>query len=306
MRIAYSSWIGYSAGTMKESSAVLDLLRHPVRKVPVAVLDLEMTGLDASRDRICEVAVVRGEDAVCVLEFQSLVRPGVKVSAGALRVHGLQDSALVGAPSFEALADSIARIVEGAVIVGHNVAHDLEFLHRAFELAGRSLPPPISVDTLLISRRIFAFPKNNLPTVCAMLSVNASSFHRAMADARATWAVWNRMLEILDPQGQVTVGEILEWIGALAPNSPLRLHQQRLLREAFRSQRTVIIDYASHEAAAIGACRREISIWRLKLPYVQAWCFLREGERVFRFDRIRSVEPGVRLAEVPQTFQARI
>lgn len=285
---------------------MLDLLRQPARKVPVAVLDLEMTGLDASHDRICEVAVVRGEDGTFVAEFQSLVRPGVKVSAGALRVHGLDDKALADAPAFDALLDSISRILEGAVVVGHNVAHDLEFLHRAFELAGRTLPPPVSVDTLLISRRIFAFPKNNLPTVCAMLGVPSGSFHRALADARSTWAVWNRMLEILDPQGEVTVGELIELISALAPNSPLRLHQQRLLREAFRSQRTVIIDYASHEASPIGACRREISIWRLKLPYVQAWCFLREGERVFRFDRIRSVEPGVREAEVPRTFQARI
>jgi DNA polymerase III epsilon subunit-like protein len=38
-----------------------DLLQLPARKAPIAVLDLEMTGLDIDQDRVVEVAVVRGD-----------------------------------------------------------------------------------------------------------------------------------------------------------------------------------------------------------------------------------------------------
>jgi DNA polymerase-3 subunit epsilon len=296
----------YDFRVPEERKAVVDMRSLPVRSVSVAVLDLEMTGLDPLVDRVCEVALVRAEGSAVVEEFQSLVRPGVRMSAGAVRVHGLRDQDLVDAPAFEEVSERVRSVLEGALLIGHHVTHDLEFLQAEFDRAPQPLAPPLYVDTLLIARRLFAFPKNNLASVCSGLGISVGSLHRALHDARATLAVWQRMVEILDPDGTLTVGELIDLVGALAPNSPRRLHQQRLLAEAFRAGRTVIIDYASHEAMPIGAARREIGIWRMKPPYVQAWCFLRQGERVFRFDRIRAVEEGSREYEAPRQFVARV
>lgn len=282
-----------------------DLLHQPVRSVAVAVLDLEMTGLDPTRDRVCEVAIVRADGAHVVAEWGALVRPAVRMTASAFRVHGISDEMVAAAPPFADLADDVQELLTGCVVIAHNVTHDLEFLHREFELGQRDLPPPVAIDTLLMARRLFAFRRNNLPSACEELGVPVEGLHRALADARTTWLLWRRMIEILDPDGTVTVGELIDLVGALAPNSPLRLHQQRQLRDAFRHQRTVWIDYQSTEAPTHGVTRREIGVWRLKLPYIQAWCYLREGERVFRLDRIRSVAPGDREYEIPK-FDPRI
>lgn len=270
------------------------------REVPLAVLDLEMTGLDPDKDRVCEIAILRATGAEIHAELHSLVRPGRKLSAGARRVTGLTERDLADAPPFADVAEAVAGLLDGAVVLSHNVAHDLAFLHRAFQDAGVAWPPPMTADTLLMARRLFAFPKNDLRSVASALGVPAPA-HRALADARTTLDVWNRMLDVLDPSGSLTFGELDALVDALAPNSPMRLAQQRQLREALTALRSVYIAYASTEPGAQATLpqRREIAIWRLKLPYIQAWCYLRGGERVFRLDRIRTVEAGERPYEIP-------
>ncbi len=283
-----------------------DLLNLPARRAPVAVVDLEMTGLDVEKDRVIEVAVVRGEGPEVRRELSSLVKiDAPPISKRAAKVTRITMEMLADQPSFDEIAGAVREIVEGAVVVAHNVPYDMGFLHREMDLAQTPFPPPVNVDTLLMARRLFAFRRNDLPAVCKALDLPFAPRHRALADARATFGLYHRMLEILDPEGQVTVGELIELVGALAPNSPLRLQQRKLLREGFRDRRTVVIDYQSTSDPSVGAIRREIAVWLLELPYLQGWCYLREGERVFRLDRITRIVPGGRTYEIPP-FERRI
>ena len=157
----------------------------------------------------------------------------------------------------------------------------------------------------MIARRLFAFPRNNLATVCESLGVRLNNAHRAMGDAQATFEVFFKMVDILDPKNEVTVRELVDLVDALAPDSPLRLSQQGLLKHAFRERCTVWIDYKSTGDPSVGAIRREVGIWFLRLPKIQAWCYLRNGERVFRLDRMIRVKLGQREYEVPK-FNRRI
>ena len=77
------------------------------------------------------------------------------------------------------------------------------------------------------------------------------------------------------------------------------------MRDAYRRRQTVWLEYLSTSDPREGTSRREVAIWRLNSPRIQGWCYLREGERVFRFDRIRGVEPGVQTYEIPE-FKPRI
>lgn len=266
---------------------------------------MEMTGLDPTSDRVCEIAVIRREPDGSTRAFQRLVRPPVPMGKGARKVHGITDEELAEAPPFSEVADEVLALLEGAVFVSHNVPFDLGFLELELAEARRSWAAAPAFDTLEIARRLFAFRKNNLAAVCQELGVLQEGAHRALADARATLGVALRMIEILDPEGRLALGELLDLLGALAPNSELRLRQQKLLREALEGRRTVWLDYQSTEGQGFGLVRREVAIWLLKLPYIQGWCFLREGERVFRLDRVRSLGPGTRAYEIP-AFTARI
>lgn len=264
-----------------------------------------MTGLDPERDRVCEVAVVRGTCRGPEQEFQSLVRPKVPVSRGARKIHGLTDNMLQRAPGFKRIAPDLVEILQGAVLVCHNVPFDIAFLHRELDEVGVPFAPPLTLDTLTMARRLYAFRRNNLSEVCTELGVTLDRHHRALSDARATFEVFKIMAETLDPGASVRVRDVVELLGALAPDSPLRLQQKRILRSAFRDRRTVIIDYNASRDPRQGPLRREIGIWALALPYLQAWCYLRSGERVFRLDRIRRVETTERPYDIP-AFQKRI
>lgn len=258
----------------------------------MVVVDLEMTGLDLERDRICEVAAVRASGGEVLRSINTLVAPGVPMSEEAARVTGISDADLRGAPPFEQVAPELFDLLDGAVLVCHNVDTDLAFIQREVDLLEQQLEPPVSLDTLWMARRLFAFPRNALYAVAEKLGVaTQGASHRALADAELTWQVLRRMLAILDPPGTMTVGELNDLIVALAPNSPLRLRQKRELRRAHRERRTVVIEYQDTRHPERGTVEREIAIAHLRFPYVQAWCFLRDGERMFRLDRMRSVRP---------------
>jgi len=284
---------------------MVSLLEQPLNSVPVAVLDFEMTGLNPELDRVCEVAIVRGSGGKIEVEFNSLVRPDREMSSSALRVHGITEDMLKGAPAFEKVAPRVAEMLDGAVLVCHNVPFDICFLHREMAEAGRPLAPPVSMDTLMIARRLFAFPRNNLETVCEHLKVELVNAHRARGDAIATFEAYWKMVNIVDPTGDVTVGELLTLLEALAPNSPTRLQHKGMLRQAHREQRTLWIDYKATGDPAKGVIRREVGIWHMKLPYFQAWCYLRCGERVFRLDRMTRIEKGDRTYDIPE-YKSRI
>jgi DNA polymerase III subunit epsilon len=284
----------------------MSLFAATIRAAPVAVLDLEMTGLSPAGDRVCEIAVVRGTNGRIEREFQTLVHSGVPMSRSAVQCTGITDAMLIGAPVFAEIAGDVVTALRECVLVAHNVDFDLGFLHREFDGTPVVMPPPVTLDTLLMARRLFAFRSNGLLDVCRELDVPVTSAHRALSDARATFDLFHRMVGVLDPDGAVTVRELSDLVGALAPNSPLRLVQQQLLRDAHRERRSVWIEYQSTSDPVAGRIRREIDVWFLRLPKIHAWCRLRSAERVFRLDRIRTVERGEGIYEVPEGAESRI
>lgn len=276
-----------------------------LRELDLAVVDLELTGL-GHRDRICEIAIVRGRIGRVDARMQALCRPEAPMSPGALAVHGITDTELQGAPRFADIAADVAGMLDGAVLVAHNLPFDLGHLQHEMSLAGRELPEGPALDTLAIARRLFAFPRNALGEICAALGVELEGAHRALADAEATFEVLGRMLDVIDPDGTLTYGELTDLVEALAPRSPLRLRQQRVLRQAWRDRRTVLLEYLSGAEPAAGAVLREVAIWFLRMPRIQGWCHLRSGERIFRLDRMLSVRPGERTYEIPSDAVPRI
>ena len=269
-------------------------------------LDLEFTGLDPARDRIAEIGLVRFRGDVVEREDSTLIRSDRPMSAGAIAVTGITDSTLANAPLFAEIADTLRELLADAALVCHNVPTDIGFLQREFSRTGLPFPPPdVAIDTLLLCRRLFSFPKNNLAEVCTRLGIDVPG-HRALADARATAAVLRRILAILDPDGSLALDDIVTLVDALAPNSPLRLRQQQVISDAWRHKRTVVIDYLSTTDPVAGAVRREVQVWAVRHPRFQGYCLLRGDERVFRLDRVTQVTPGDGTFDVPPDFRSRV
>ena len=125
---------------------------------PLAVIDLETTGLDPSADRVVEVAVLtllpHGKSEL----FHRRVNPGVPIPAGAAAVHGLSDADVAGAPPFAAVAPELFATLHGCDLAGFGIGtFDLPLLAAEFARVG--LPFRVAgrrfVDALALYRRLY-------------------------------------------------------------------------------------------------------------------------------------------------------
>ena len=210
---------------------------------PLVFVDLEMTGLDPERDRVCEVALVRCTGRTVDESFESLVAPGVGPGAGQA-IHRIDEEALASAPSFAAIGDKIWAMLDGAVLVAHGVEADVLFLRTELGRLGRTLPVRGVLDTLPLARRCFAVPSYKLGALSARLGLEHTRHHRAGDDARATMQLFWRTVEALAPAsladlGAVRVGEqqarpaILERLSAaVGTGEPLRVRYRPAGRAA--------------------------------------------------------------------------
>jgi len=183
-------------------------LATPIHAVPVAVVDVETTGLSPREgDRVVEVAVLRVDTDGRREVFASLINPGRPISPGASAVNGIRNSDLIGQPRFAEIAAEVGRLVRGAALVMHNAPFDMGFLVHEHTLAGASMPDAPVIDTLVLARRWFSFRSNNLGAVARSLGVRVQRAHRAGGDVETTHEVFRRMVDHLAPHGFATVGD---------------------------------------------------------------------------------------------------
>src|SRR5439155_18857111 len=91
-------------------------------------LDLETTGLDATRDRVIEVGAVAFTTAGTISTLERLANPGRSVPEAVLRLTGIEPGDLVGASSPQAVLQELAEFMRGRNPVGHGAKLDVDFL----------------------------------------------------------------------------------------------------------------------------------------------------------------------------------
>jgi len=255
------------------------------------VIDLETTGLSVDQgDRVIEIGAVRVDDGE-THTFDALVDPGRPIPLAGIQIHHITDELVEGQPSFADLWPALHPLLEGAVLVAHSASTDLGFLQEECRRAAlQPLQPAVVVDTLLLARTVFGLSHCSLGALAARIGVPHSTPHRALCDAQATWHVYRAMLDALDPDSTPTVGELLRLTQSLGRGGNRRHAITAALSAAFLSGQNVVIDYTSAAGGAL-TTRREITITRLRLPYIEAHCHLRRQPRVFKITRIRRVLP---------------
>jgi DNA polymerase-3 subunit epsilon len=161
---------------------------------PLAVFDLETTGIDVEKDRIVQVAVVRVEPDGQRRTYETLVNPERPIPPEATRVHGIKDSDVAGQPTFSLIRQELEEMLEGADLAGFNsIRFDTPLLQNELHRSGSSLD--LGLAKQVDAMRIFhSMEPRNLSAAmqfyCGQELVDA---HSALADTQAT-------LEILDAQ----------------------------------------------------------------------------------------------------------
>lgn len=166
----------------------MTLSSRTLADTPIAVIDLETTGLSPCSDRIVELAVVRidpGKPPRTVLD--TLVDPQRRVSGS--EIHGIYNADVDGAPTFRELVAPLAEALDGAVIASFNVYFDIKFLLTELELAKHPLELP-HLCLMWMRPGLGLGQRASLERTCTEMGVPFAASHHAAADATAAAALW--------------------------------------------------------------------------------------------------------------------
>ena len=124
-------------------------------KNPLVVFDLETTGINTSKDRIIEIAMIKISPGGQKEEKSQRVNPGIPIPLESSLVHGIYDKHVKDEPLFNQVAELISLFLENCDLCGFNILHfDIPLLAQEFNRVG------IDFDTenrnLLDAQKIFA------------------------------------------------------------------------------------------------------------------------------------------------------
>jgi DNA polymerase-3 subunit epsilon len=257
----------------------------PLADAPLAFVDLEMTGLDAKRDRVVELCIERVRGDRVEGRLHTLIRPeGGEI--GNVHVHGIDAAALAGAPTFTDVSEHVAALLEGAVFVAHGASWDVAFVEAEMRRAGKDLTVPFYLDTLNLARRVFGLPKHSLDALRTHFGIDAARAHRADADVEALREVFARCARALEP---VTPRDL--WQVRIAERRA-REHVLAQCKEALDSGQEITLVYRPRARPA-EPLRMVLTAIELGLdpPRVIGYQLPGRGRRELRADRILRVEP---------------
>jgi Rad3-related DNA helicase/DNA polymerase III epsilon subunit-like protein len=193
---------------------------------PVAIVDLETTGLPESRSaEILEIGVVLLDPGVETIGIaQSLVRPTRKIPSLITRLTGLTDEDVREAPRIETIRGDVREALAGRTLVAHQVDFERSFLRR-------DIDPNLAGALYLDTQEILSLSHPDAP------DLRLETFTRLLLDREER----HRALDALDAAGvlsEIAVGaragtqryvearrilsrhlEDSPWLGLLAPDA---------------------------------------------------------------------------------------
>ena len=162
-----------------------------------AVLDCETTGFDVDNNEIIELSIIQTDRGFNpVRTFNSLVKP-THVNVKQTDIHGLTDKDVSSAPTFDEIVFEVADMLEGQVLIAHNIDFDQQHLEKAFRgsrlSSYYSYTFGIGICTKTIAQRV-GHHKAGLNSLADHYRLSRKgTAHTAMSDAEMTLQVAKRM-----------------------------------------------------------------------------------------------------------------
>ena len=158
---------------------------------PLVFVDLETSGANFANDRIIEIGLVE-VDEHGAREWSTLVNPGVPIPPFISHLTGIDSSMVESAPEFAQIAPLVQEKLRGKLFIAHNARFDYSFLKREFLRLGINFRAN-SLCTVKLSRKLFPeHHRHSLETLVARFGIHVEERHRALADARVLWELWQR------------------------------------------------------------------------------------------------------------------
>ncbi|MBI2405754.1 3'-5' exonuclease [Candidatus Microgenomates bacterium] len=173
------------------------------RDRPLLFIDLEMTGLDPTKHEIVEVGalVVDGKTLKIKKEYEVKVKPSHIETADqkALEINGYAREKWKNALSLKQVLEELSELAPGALPAGWNIGVDKMFLDFAFITQG--IKPSYDYHTIDVHTLAWAqvlpdktVKEVKLSKLCKHFGIKREEKHRAMADIKATYEVFRKLL----------------------------------------------------------------------------------------------------------------
>ncbi len=166
---------------------------------PLAVFDIESTGLNRKLDRIIDLAVVRLHPDGTQDAHTFRVNPEMPIPAASTAVHGITDADVAASPTFGEVAPKVAELLEGCDFSGFNVLRfDAPLLAAEFARVGVSFT--LEGRRILDAQRIFHIkePRDLSAALQFYCNETHTGAHGAMEDVLATVQVLHAQFERYD------------------------------------------------------------------------------------------------------------
>lgn len=180
---------------------------------PLAVIDLETTGINLTTDRIVEIAIVRIQPDGVQTVKRKLVNPLIPIPKASTDVHGITDEMVKDAPAFKQIANEIRQFLENCDLAGYNSNRfDLPLLVEEFLRAG--LEFDVSDRYLLDVQKLYHMmePRNLSAAYKFYCDKELENAHSAESDAKATFEIFKSQV-VKYPQVGSTVESVIQFTG---------------------------------------------------------------------------------------------
>jgi DNA polymerase-3 subunit epsilon len=161
---------------------------------PLAIFDLEATGLNITSDRIVEIAIVRVDPDGKKMTYERRINPEMEISEEATAVHGISNEDVANAPTLKDVVSEVIDFIKDCDLAGFN-SNKFDLPMLAEELLRVGSDYDLSQVNHIDVQNIFHKMEQRTLSAAYQFYCNKSleNAHAAFADAEATW-------EVLDAQ----------------------------------------------------------------------------------------------------------
>lgn len=221
-------------------------------------VDLETTGLQPKKDKIIEIGAIRVDEGVITGEWESLVNPERELEERIAALTGIRDEQLAGAKTIAEVLPDLLDFLGERPLLGHSINFDFAFLKRAaaaeklaFERQG--------IDTLKIARKYLKeLESRSLSALCRHYKIPHKA-HRALDDARATTALYGKLVEDFyekeSAEGEKNLFVPKQLIHPIKRDGPITIPQKEQLYKLLDKHK-LVVDYEIESLTRSEATRK--------------------------------------------------
>lgn len=156
-------------------------------KRPLAIFDLETTGINITSDRIVEIAIVKLSPDGTQTSYLKKVNPGIPISPEITAIHGISDDDVRNEPFFKDIALEVLEFIGDADLGGYN-SNKFDIPVIVEELMRAEIEVDFSEKRFVDVQNIFHKMEQRTLAAAFQFYCNKSleNAHSALHDAQAT------------------------------------------------------------------------------------------------------------------------